>query len=294
MTDRIEGLWVALATPLGADGAIDTAEMARHAKALLAEGCDGIVLFGTTGEGTSFAASERIAATEALLRSGIAPGRLALGTGCPAITETVSLTRAARAIGLTHALMLPPYFYRDATDEGIADAFSAILDGLRDPGLRVTLYHIPQTSGVAVAPAVASTLRRRFGAVIAGVKDSSSDFAQFLAFRAAVPELSVLVGNEPDIGRALAEGGTGTICGMANLVPAMVRAMFTDPHAEAPLRAALASMPAPFLPVMKSTLAARTANPGWRRVRPPLTEASEAAGQEAAHALAALASAQPA
>jgi 4-hydroxy-tetrahydrodipicolinate synthase len=288
VTDAIKGLWVALATPLGPDGMVDTAGMVRHAQSLLADGCDGIVLFGTTGEGTSFSAAERLAATEAMLKSGIAAERLALGTGCPAITDTIALTRAMRGIGLTHALMLPPYFYRDATDEGVGDAFSAVIEKLADPDLRVTLYHIPQTSGVAIAPAVAARLRGSFGAVVAGLKDSSGDFAQFGAFRAGVPELPVLVGNEADIGRALAEGGVGTICGMANLVPALVRAMFTEADAGGPMNAALALMKGPFLPVLKSALAARTGQAGWRRVRPPLTAASEAAGQEVARGVAAL------
>lgn len=288
MTDAIKGLWVALATPLGPDGMVDTAGMVRHAQSLLADGCDGIVLFGTTGEGTSFSAAERLAATEAMLKAGIAADRLALGTGCPAITDTIALTRAMRGIGLTHALMLPPYFYRDATDEGVGDAFSAVLEQLADPDLRVTLYHIPQTSGVAIAPAVAARLRGRFGAVVAGLKDSSGDFAQFRAFRAGVPDLPVLVGNEADIGRALAEGGAGTICGMANLVPALVRAMFTDAGAAGPMNAALALMKGPFLPVLKSALAARTGEAGWRRVRPPLTAAGAAVGQEVARGIAAL------
>lgn len=285
VSERIEGFWVALATPLAADGTIDTAEMARHASSLLAGAADGVVLFGTTGEGTSFAAPERIAAAEALLRAGIEPRQLAIGTGCPAITDTIALTRAVRGLGLTHALMLPPYFYRDAGNEGIEDAYARVIEGLADPGLRVTLYHIPQTSGVAIAPSVARRLRERFGAVVAGLKDSSGDFAQFRAFRAGAPDIPVLVGNEADIGRALAEGGVGTICGMGNIVPGLVRGMFAAPAGEVAMKAALAWMKQPFLPGLKAALAERTGNPGWRRMRPPLTEASEAVGREIAQAL---------
>ena len=288
MQDAIKGLWVALATPLGQDGAIDLTETVRHAKALLADGCDGIVLFGTTGEGTSFAASERLAATEALLMAGIQADKIALGTGCPAITDTMALTRAARTLGLTHVLMLPPYFYRDVTDDGIADAFSAILDKLADPGLRVTLYNIPQVSGVAISPVVAATLRARFGAVVAGLKDSSGEFPSFRAFRAGAPDLPILVGNEADIARALAEGGVGTICGMANLVPGLVRAMFTTAGAETQMRAALALITGEFLPSIKSALAARTGQAEWRLVRPPLTAESPALGQEILRGIAAL------
>lgn len=290
VSDWIEGFWVALATPLDADGAIDTAEMARHATSLLADGADGIVLFGTTGEGTSFAAGERIAAAEALLHAGIEPRQLALGTGCPAITDTVALTRAARGAGLTHVLMLPPYFYRDAGDEGIGDAFSWVIEKLADPGLRVTLYHIPQTSGVAIAPGVARRLRERFGVVVAGLKDSSGDFAQFRAFRAGAPDVPILVGNETDIARALAEGGAGTICGMGNIVPGLVRAMFSGPAGEPAMKAAQDLMPQPFLPGLKAALAARTGHAGWRRTRPPLSPMSEAVGQEIARGLAALVS----
>jgi hypothetical protein len=202
MSDTINGLWVALATPIAADGTVDHAGLVRHAKALTAAGCDGFVPFGTTGEGTSFSAAERLAAIEAMLAGGIEPGRIGLGTGCPAITDTIALTRGALALGLHHVLILPPYFYRDVDAQGIEDAFAAIIDGVGDSRLRTTLYSIPQVSGVGVPPLVAANLRQRFGVMLAGVKDSSAVFENFRAFRAAAPELAIVVGNEADIGRA--------------------------------------------------------------------------------------------
>ncbi len=285
MTDAITGLWVALATPLDAEGGVDHAAMLRHAASLLQQGCDGVVLFGTTGEGASFSGRERLAATEALLAGGIDAARIGLGTGFPAITDSISLTRAARGLGLTHVLLLPPYFYRMVGAEGIEDAFAAILDGVGDAGLRATLYHIPQISGVPVPAAAAARLRARYGKLVAGVKDSSGDFAQFRAFRAAAPELAVTVGNEVDIGRALAEGGAGTICGMANLVPGLVQAMFTDPDAAAPMGEAIAAMADSFVPGMKAALAVMTGSPGWARVRPPLRAIGAAQGEQFVAAL---------
>jgi len=285
MTAPIAGLWVAVATPLGADGAVDHAVLARHARSLLDRGCDGLVLFGTTGEGPSFAASERLGAAEALLRAGIAAERLALGTGCPAITDTIALTRGVLALGIVNALILPPFFFRDASADGLADAFSAVLDGVADARLRATLYHIPQTSGVAVPAAILPRLRARFGAVLAGVKDSSADFAQFQAFRRAAPELAILVGNEPDIPRALAEGGVGTICGMANVVPGLVRALFEHADAEAAMRAAIAQMDGPFFATLKAVLAAQTGTASWLGMRPPLQPVDAARGQRIAAAL---------
>lgn len=289
MTQPITGLWVACATPLEAGGGVDHAALVRHGARLLAGGCDGLVLFGTTGEGPSFTAAERLATVEALLASGVAPARLALGTGGPAIGETVALIRGALSLGLVHALILPPYYFRDATEQGIGDAFAAVLDGVNDARLRATLYHIPQVSGVAVPAAEVARLRGRYGAMLAGVKDSSADFPQFLAFRAAAPEVAVLVGNEADIARARAAGGAGTICGMANLVPDLVRAMFTDGAAAEPtMRAAIGLMEAPFIPTMRAVLAAQTGEAGWRLPRLPFRPAAAETGTRIAAALARL------
>jgi 4-hydroxy-tetrahydrodipicolinate synthase len=291
MTDAISGFWVAAATPLTAEGAVDHAKLASHALHLFKQGVDGVVLFGTTGEGTSFGIAERIATVEALLKSGVAADRIGLGGGFPAITDAVALARAALSLGLNHVLMLPPYFDRSVTANGIEDAFAAVIDGVADERLRVTLYNIPQVSGVAVPAAVAANLRRRYGRLVAGVKDSSADFRQFRAYRAAAPELAVTVGNETDIARAIAEGGAGTICGMANIVPELVKAMIDDgANAEARMRAAIdvvADAPS-FTAALKAILSAQTGDSGWLRVRPPLRACAD--GAALARKLAALTS----
>jgi 4-hydroxy-tetrahydrodipicolinate synthase len=284
MTDQVSGFWVATATPLTAAGAVDHASLAGHARNLFRQGVDGVVLFGTTGEGTSFGIAERIDTVAALLKSGIGAERIALGGGFPAITDAVALARSALGLGLTHVLMLPPYFDRGVTPEGLEDAFAAIIDGVADARLRVTLYNIPQVSGVAVPASVAASLRRRYGAPVAGVKDSSADFKQFRAYRAAAPELAITVGNETDIARAIAEGGAGTICGMANVAPGLVKAMIDDvADAEARMRAAIdviANTPS-FTAALKAVLAAQTGDAGWLRVRPPLRPLGDGAALKA-------------
>jgi 4-hydroxy-tetrahydrodipicolinate synthase len=285
MTDDIRGYWAAIATPIAADGSVDNALLARHAADLLGHGLDGLVLFGTTGEGTSFSAKERLDTVSALLKGGIGAERLALGTGYPSIADTVSLTRDMLGLGLHHALILPPYFYRDADPQGLEDAFAAVFDQVGDSRLRATLYNIPQVSGVAVPPKVLAHLSERFGAIVAGVKDSSADFEQFRAYRAAAPKLSITVGDEASIARAIAEGGTGTICGMANIVPALVKTMFDGLASEPGMRSALALMQGPFIPLMKSILAAQTGEVGWRAVRAPLTVLPASRGEAVATAL---------
>ncbi len=137
--------------------------------------------------------------------------------------------------------------------------------------MRACLYHIPQVCGVGVPPEVLGRLRSRYGAPVSGVKDSSGDFASFLAFRRAAPEVAALVGAELLISRALAEGGAGTICGMANLAPSLVRAMFTDPAAETVVQQACA--PIDGIPMLKAVLAEMVGEPIFRTMPPPLRAA---------------------
>lgn len=258
---------------------VDSARLAGHARQLFDKGVDGVVLFGTTGEGTSFNVAERIATVEAMLEAGIAAERIGIGGGFPAISDSIALTRAVLGLGLRHVLYLPPYFDRGVTPEGIEDAFAAIVDGVADDRLRASLYHIPQVSGVAIPTTVAANLRKRYGKVVAGLKDSSGDFKQFQAFRAAAPELAVTVGNEADITRAIAAGGAGTICGMANIVPELVKGMVEGKDVEARMQAAIdlvLNTPS-FLATLKAILAAQTGDAAWLRVRPPFRALSDGA-----------------
>jgi 4-hydroxy-tetrahydrodipicolinate synthase len=274
--EAITGLWAAATTPFDATGTIDHAALARHAQRLLRWGCDGLVLFGSSGEGPSFSIAERLAAAEAVLRAGVAPDRLGLGTGCPAITDSIALTKGMLALGITRTLLLPPYYFAGVTPEGIEDAFAAVLDGVADDRLSACLYNIPQVCGVPVPAVTLGRLRARYGATVSGVKDSSGDFASFLAFRAAAPDAASLVGAEVLLGRAIAAGGKGTICGMANLVPGLVRRLFDDPSAQPAIEQACG--PIDSIQTLKAVVAALTGEPIWRNVRPPLRATDAAIG----------------
>ncbi len=290
MSEMITGLWAAMATPLDAEGKVDHPALVRHGQFLTENGCDGLVPFGTTGEGTSFSAREKLAAVEALLNSGVPCDRIALGTGCPAIPDTISLTRDAMGLGLVHAMILPPYYYRDVGEQGIEDAFAQVIDGVGSDRLRVCAYHIPQVSGVPTPAAALGRLRRRYGRIMAGVKDSTGDFDSFLAFRREAPEIGALVGAEVLIARARDEGGVGTICGMVNLVPHLVRAMMQGHAGTEAMQAACAALEAPFIPTMKAVLAAQTGDAAWRNVRAPFRPADPARAARIAAALAAIGS----
>lgn len=286
MSDMITGLWAAMTTPLDAEGKVDCTGLVKHGKWLMENGCDGLVPFGTTGEGTSFSAREKLVAAEALLNAGIPADRIAVGTGCPAIPDTIALTRDAMGLGMVHAMVLPPYYYRDVTEQGIEDAFAQIIEEVGSDRLRVCAYHIPQVSGVAVPASALGRLRRRYGKMMAGVKDSTGDFESFRAFRREAPEVGTLVGAETLIARARDEGGVGTICGMVNLVPHLVRAMMQGHDGTANMEAAVAAMEAPFIPMLKAVLAAQTGDATWRNVRAPFRAADPARAARIAAALA--------
>ena len=192
-------------------------------------GCDGLVLFGSCGEGPSFSIAERLAAAEAVLRAGIAPANLALGTGCPAIADTVALTKGMLGLGITRTLLLPPYYFAGVSAEGIEDAFAAVFDRVADPRLSVCLYHIPQVCGVPVPRGGARAAARALW------RDGVGSEGQQRRLRVVpgVPRRRARCrhrwsGAEVLITRALAAGGQGTICGMANLVPALLRRLFRD------------------------------------------------------------------
>jgi 4-hydroxy-tetrahydrodipicolinate synthase len=269
----VRGLWCAMLTPLDGEGRVDHARFAVHAHRLLARGVDGVAPFGTTGEGQSFSMAERADGLAALLDAGVAPGRVIAATGCAALTETISLTRHGVQSGCAACLVLPPFFFRDVSDEGLYAWYARLIEAVADPRLRILLYHIPQVTGVPLSVELVARLAAAFPGVIAGVKDSAGDWAHTSALVTRLPQLAILVGHEPHLPRLLRAGGAGTICGVANVYPELVLALLSrDVTATDEERIATfieIAFRQPFLPAFKCIVAARTRDPGWLAVRPP-------------------------
>jgi 4-hydroxy-tetrahydrodipicolinate synthase len=269
----VRGLWCAMLTPLARDGGVDHARFADHARRLFAQGVDGVAPFGTTGEGQSFSMGERAAGLSGLLAAGIAPHRMVAATGCASLTETIALTRQGVAAGCAACLVLPPFFFKDVPEEGLFAWYARVIEAVGDTRLRVLLYHIPQVTGVPLSVDLVARLAGAFPGIIAGVKDSGGDWANTAALLARVPQLAILVGHEPHLPRLLRAGGAGTICGVANVYPALVRALFS-PDVTAADEARIATFieiafRQPFLPAFKSIVAARTRDPAWLALCPP-------------------------
>jgi len=291
MTDpgRVRGLWCATLTPLDRDGRVDAARLAAHARLLFSQAVDGIAPFGTTGEGPSFSVAERRSGLDGLLGSGITAARLVPGTGCAALTDTVELTRHALSVGVSRCLVVPPFFFKDVSDEAVYAFFAQVVDGVNDPRLRLYLYHIPQFSGVPVRPAVVARLADTFPGVIAGVKDSAGEWSNTEALLALAPSLDILVGHEPHLPQLMRAGGAGTICGVANVYPGIVRALLArDVAQEDEVRIQRfidVLFGFPFLPAFKAIKAAQVDDPGWRTPRPPWMALPDASRENLLHAL---------
>jgi 4-hydroxy-tetrahydrodipicolinate synthase len=277
------GIWPALLTPLGADLRINHARFASHSRALLEAGCGGVTPFGTTGEGPSFSLDERRIAVDALVNGGVPAAQIIVSTSCAALPETLALTRHALAIGAHGCLMLPPFFLKGVSDQGIIDSYRYVIDAAADYRLRLYLYHIPQVAGVGLSHHVIETLKALYPQTIVGIKDSSCELAHSLALAERfMGELKVYVGNELDLPELGRRGSTGAISGLANFMPRLVDRLVTQfdaPDAAQDLDRAtrlLALLGGYALtPALKGIMALLSGDKGWLRVRPPLVALNE-------------------
>src|SRR5436853_4892655 len=174
---RLSGVLAPVLTPFRSDLSPDAARFVRHCRWLLAQGCAGLAVFGTTSEANSLSVEEREALLEQLLGEGIEAGRLLPGTGCCAISDTVRLTRAAVRAGCAGVLMLPPFYYKGVSDEGLFRAFAEVIERVGDARLRVYLYHIPPVAQVGFSGNLIGRLLAAYPRAIAGMKDSSGDWS---------------------------------------------------------------------------------------------------------------------
>ena len=284
---KITGVFSAATTPLNADGSPDVGLFTEHCKRLIEEGCHGVALLGTTGEANSFSMSERRMLLEAALKAGISPDKLLPGTGVAAIPETIELTKHALSLGVTKVVMLPPFYYKGVSDDGLFNAYSAILEGVNNSRLQVILYHIPQVSGIPLSVPLIGRLVEAFPDTVVGIKESAGDFNNMQAIIAAYPGFSVLCGADPLLLPLLKAGGAGCITATSNLVADSLRTVYDHVHDEAQtakVDAAQAringyrtlSNSYVQIPTIKAMVGLKTGNAAWKRTRPPLVALTDA------------------
>ncbi|HNT23776.1 MAG TPA: dihydrodipicolinate synthase family protein [Anaerolineales bacterium] len=277
----LSGVYAAAVTPLDSHFTPTPEAYSGLLSFLAQRGCHGALLLGTTGEGPSFSAAERIkifqAASQA--RHGLTGFRLLAGTGTPSLDETIAITRFAFDLGFDGVVVLPPYYFRKVSDDGLFEWFSQVLRRAVPSGGALLAYHIPPITGIGFSHDLLARLLETFPGRFVGVKDSSNDpqNARLLGERFG-KDLLVLNGNDRLFSTALQAQASGCITAVANLRSPDLRQVWDSFQAGTPTQAAQARLDAvrtvleryqPFPPIIKSLLAQEHDLPYWF-VRPPL------------------------
>jgi len=275
------GVWTATLTPLNSDLSIDNGLLIEHCQSLISGGCHGVGLFGTTGEAVSFSVAERQQSLEAMLKAGIAPESIMVGAGCCALTDSIALAQHAVSNGCNNVLMLPPFYYKDMGDEGLARSFGEVIERVGSDAMQVFLYHFPRLSGVPITAGMLSILTERYPDTIAGLKDSGGDFDNMLAMTKQFPTMNIFPGSERFLLDGLREGMAGCITASGNMNPTGIRKVWDSfasgsDQVDADQTAATAKRSiiekVPLVTGQKGLKAREQNNPGWMRVRPPMLE----------------------
>ncbi len=284
----LAGVYAAAVTPLREqpDPTLDLEAVPHLMQFLAARGCHGIVLFGTTGEGPSFSPTER----ESLMRAARAaresmPGfRLIAGTGTPSLSETIDLTRLAFDLGCDGVLVVPPYYFRKATDNGLFAWFSEVIKKSIPPDGFMLGYHFPNVAGIGLSIGLLERLKDAFPTQFAGIKDSSHDaeLARALGEKFG-SDLVVLTGTDSYLQLAMQNQAAGCITAPANILSPDLREVWNlmndgkDPSealARVKRQRDILDKYPPFPPTLKALLHRLHGFPRWS-VRPPLESISE-------------------
>lgn len=282
----LAGIYVAAVTPLLENGQLDLDHLERLMAFYAAQNVHGILFFGTTGEGPSFSPAEREALLRAAarLRDGNFPHlRLMAGTGTPSLDESIALTRLAFALGYDAVVVLPPYYFRKATDDGLFRWFDTLIEKAVPQERYLLGYHIPGVAGVGFSLDLLRQLKETHPERFAGIKDSSHSIEHARALgKAFGRDLLVLNGTDSLLSDALAQGAQGAITAPANLLGRPLRRIWdaflhgrSDPAAQqavTAIRERLEAWP-PFPPLLKGLLPRLAGLPAWS-VRPPLLPAA--------------------
>jgi len=280
MTQRITGVLSPVVTPFKADYSPDTERFVRQCKWLVANDV-GLAVFGTNSEANSLAPGERMELLEKLVEAGIDPARMMPGTGCCALTDSVRLTAHAVKLGCAGTLMLPPFYYKGVSDEGLYRNYAEIVERVGDARLRIYLYHIPPVSQVPISLNLIERLLKAYPKNIAGTKDSSGDWNNTKATLDAFAKegFDVFPGSETFLLAGMRSGGKGCISATANVNPAAIHKLYANWQSAdaAKMQAGLDTVRGvfqkyPMIPAMKRAIAHWSEHAGWATVRPPLVE----------------------
>jgi 4-hydroxy-tetrahydrodipicolinate synthase len=282
------GVNAAVLTPMNADLSIDLDRMVGHCRWLLANGCDGLAVLGTTGEANSLGIRERLTVLEGLVARGIPAENMLPGTGTTAVTDTVVLTRKAQELGCRGALLLPPFYYKNPSDDGLLAYFNEVIQRVAGD-IKIYLYNFPQQSAIPFSVEFIGRLLKANPGKIKGIKDSSGNFENSLSYVEAFARdgFEVYAGDDTLLKPLLEKGSAGCITAASNVNCALGAEVYanwdntTGAAAQQVLSATRKAVTSvPLIPALKSLVARNTGDARWLNIRPPhlrLTAAQEAA-----------------
>jgi 4-hydroxy-tetrahydrodipicolinate synthase len=278
--DRITGVLSPVVTPFKADLSPDPERFISQCRWLLGQDV-GLAVFGTNSEANSLSTEEKVELLDRLVGAGVDAGRMMPGTGCCALTDSVRLTAHAMKLGCGGVLMLPPFYYKGVSDDGLFKNFAEIIERVGDRRLRIYLYHIPPVSQVAITLPLIERLLKAYPGIIAGAKDSSGDWNNTQAYldNFAKQGFDVFPGSETFLLQGMRGGGVGCISATANVNPGAIARLFATWQAASAdtqqerlneIRGIFAKYP--MIPALKAAIAHYGGDPSWATVRPPLVE----------------------
>jgi 4-hydroxy-tetrahydrodipicolinate synthase len=276
---KLKGVIAAIATAVGADGAPDCARSTALARYLLANGCDGLNVLGTTGEATSFSLDQRMTLMSAYRDAGLPMDRLMVGTGAAAVADAITLTRHAAGLGFAGALLLPPFYYKGVPDDGLVAYIEAIVNATAQRPIPLYLYHFPAQSGLAWHVALVRRLLDRWADRIVGLKDSSGDLAYAREAAAVRANFRVFPSSEAVLMEARSGVFAGCISATANLnADLCAQAWRTGSDAAIAMAIAIRKLfdGKQLVPGVKALLAHIHGEGSWARVKPPLSSCTGA------------------
>ncbi|MBC8345420.1 MAG: dihydrodipicolinate synthase family protein [Candidatus Marinimicrobia bacterium] len=281
--NNLKGVWTPILTPLKADLTIDKTKYFNHLRWLLNHGIDGIVVFGTNGEATSFSVFERMELLDWIKEVQIPSDNIMVGTGCSALTDTITLGKHAVSNGYFHHLMLPPFYYKTPSQEGLVHYFSEVIQRIDDERLKIYLYNFPLLSGIHFDVNLVKELMEKFPDQIVGYKDSSGDWENTKVILTKCPGLTVFPGSEAFLTQVLDTGGAGVISGTANVNPGYIKetynTFFTDRELAASCQEKItafrkAVQAYPLIAALKGLMKYQRNDDKWGNLRPPLSALS--------------------
>ena len=277
-TPRIAGVLSPVVTPFGADLVPDPERFVRHCRWLLSQNV-GLAVFGTNSEANSLSVEEKIELLDRLVAAGLDPARMMPGTGCCALPDSVRLTAHAMKLGCGGVLMLPPFYYKGVSDDGLFRSFAEVIERVGEARLRVYLYHIPPVAQVPITTGLVERLLAAYPTQIAGMKDSGGDWSNTQAFLDAFAKsgFDVFAGSETFLLQNMRHGGAGCISATANVHPAPIARLYDTWRAAGAdaqqtrldvIRGVFQKFP--MIPALKAAIAHHGRDAGWATVRPPL------------------------